>query len=242
MTLTVPLPHQCRRSSLVLIVLAAIAASSASAAVADDWSTYHNDRYGTTIDYPNIFKAQPPPDADDGRAFKTADGADFSVSASYNALDFNLATFRDFIIKNLDPGAVVTYQAHGDDWFVVSGMNGANIFYERHLLSHHGEMTENFVMSYPASLNRLTIRSWRGWRKHSARERASKVRDGRRGAPRRAINHAYDGMANRRCNRAVTCCGRQVDFNAVWDDLLLSSPRSIGPIYAVSVGHLPIPS
>jgi hypothetical protein len=104
-----------------------------------------------TIDYPDFFKAQPPPDNDDGRKFKSADGADFTVSAVY-ALDFDLAKYRDFILENLDPCAVVTYQAHGGDWFVISGTKGAAIFYERHLLSHGGEMTENFVMSYPASL------------------------------------------------------------------------------------------
>jgi len=29
----------------------------AAAAGADNWLTYHNDRYGTTIDYPDQFKA-----------------------------------------------------------------------------------------------------------------------------------------------------------------------------------------
>src|ERR1700691_4049542 len=97
-----------RKLSLVLSVLAALSVV-VPAAAAGNWLTYHNDRYGTTIDYPDFFKAQPPPDANDGRAFKSADGADFAVYASYNALDFDLAKYRDFIIKNLDPGQVVTY-------------------------------------------------------------------------------------------------------------------------------------
>ena len=122
-------------------------------AAADDWRTYHNDRYGTTIEYPDIFKPGTPPDNNDGLKFKSADGADFSVFASYNALDFDLAGFREFIVKNLDAGAVVTYQAHGDNWFVISGTKAADrIFYERHILSHGTEMTEGFVMSYPAGL------------------------------------------------------------------------------------------
>jgi len=119
---------------------------------ADDWLTYHNDRYGTTIDYPGRFKPQPPPDSDDGREFKSADGTDFTVSASYNALDFNLAGYRDFVLKHLSPGAVVTYQARGGTWFVVSGTKGADIFYERHQLTHNAQMTEAFVISYPALL------------------------------------------------------------------------------------------
>jgi hypothetical protein len=137
------------------VVAAALTASLAlfgTAACADDWRTYQNDRYGTTIDYPSIFRPQPPPDADDGRAFKSADGGEFSVFASYGGIDSDLATYRNFVVKNLDAGSVVTYQAHGDNWFVVSGTKGDRVFYERHLLSHRGAMTEGFVITYPASL------------------------------------------------------------------------------------------
>jgi len=125
---------------------------SANAAGAADWLTYQNDRYGTTIDYPGTFKPQPPPGDDDGREFKSTDGADFSVFASYNALDFDLAAFQAFTIKNLASGQVVTYQAHGADWFVISGTSDSDIFYDKYLLSHGGQMTEGFVMSYPAAL------------------------------------------------------------------------------------------
>jgi len=137
-------------------VAVAFVLAAAPAAADDAWHTYQNDRYGTTIDYPASFKPLPPPDNDDGRKFESADGASFAVFAAYNALDFDLAKYRDFILKNLDAGEVVTYQAqgraNGNDWFVISGTKGDAIFYERHLLSHRGEMTEGFVMSYPAAL------------------------------------------------------------------------------------------
>lgn len=141
------MPCKSALAAMVTIVLLA-----ASAAKADDWLVYQNDRYGTTIDYPPIFKMQPPPDADDGRKFKSADGADFTVSASYAAIDFTLATYRDFIVKHLDPGSTITYETRGGNWFVISGTRGDRIFYEKHLLSHKGEMNEDFVISYPAAL------------------------------------------------------------------------------------------
>ena len=136
----------------VFAVLSAIvpAMMFAAPARADNWLTYQNDRYGTTIDYPEQFKAEPPPDADDGRRFKSADGAEFAVYASY-ALDSTLADIEEFTLKNLAPGAVVTYKTSGDHWFVVSGTAGANIFYQRHLLSHRGQMSETFSMTYPAA-------------------------------------------------------------------------------------------
>jgi hypothetical protein len=140
------------RHKLSFILSVLVATSFAALADADHWRTYHNDRCGTTIDYPDIFKARRPPDSDDGLEFKSADGADLTVSAAYNALDFNVAKFRDFVVKNLDPGAAVTYGSRGDNWFVVSGTKGAEIFYERHLLSHGAQMTEDFVLIYPAAL------------------------------------------------------------------------------------------
>jgi hypothetical protein len=140
--------------SLALLTIAALSqAPTLRIAIADDWRTYHNDRYGTTIDYPSLFKPGPPPEADDGLKFTSPDGAEFSVFASYNALGFDLAGLQDFIKENLAAGAVISYRAKGDDWFVISGTQGGDrIFYERHLLSHGDEMTEGFVMSYPANL------------------------------------------------------------------------------------------
>src|SRR5215469_14347339 len=107
----------------------------AAAARADRWLIYQNDRYGTTFDYPDRFRAEPPPGNDDGRKFSSTD----------------VAEYEEDTIKNLDPAEVVTYKARGDDWFVVSGTKGDAIFYERHLLSHGGRMTEGLSMTYPAA-------------------------------------------------------------------------------------------
>jgi hypothetical protein len=123
----------------------------APAARGESWLTYHNDRYGTTIDYPDVFAMQRPPDSDDGREFKSPDDADFTVSASYFALGLTVAKYRDFIVKNLDPGSTITYETRGKNWFVISGTKAGNIFYEKHLLSHGAQMNEDFVISYPAS-------------------------------------------------------------------------------------------
>ena len=138
-------------SGLVLMLAGVGFAALCGTARAETWLTYQNDRYGTTIDYPDMFKPEPPPDNDGGRAFKSTDGARFSVSASYGGIDSNLAEYRDFILKNLKAGETVTYKTSGKNWFVISGTAGSNIFYERHMLSHGGEMTEDFVISYPAA-------------------------------------------------------------------------------------------
>jgi hypothetical protein len=145
------------RCKLPLAAMVTAILLAANAAKADNWLTYQNDRYGTTIDYPDLFKMQPPPDADDGRKFEAADGADFTVSASYFAAtyfapDLTVAKYHDYIVKNLDHGAAITYETRGKDWFVISGMQADKIFYEKHRLSHGAQMNEDLVMCYPASL------------------------------------------------------------------------------------------
>jgi hypothetical protein len=143
------------RALLFGVIAAALTASLAlfdRTARADDWRTYQNDRYGTTIDYPSIFKPLRPPDNDDGRKFESADGAYFMVYASYNADNFTVAAFRDFTMKNLDAGSVVSYQTGGDNWFVISGTKGDSIFYRRHLLTHRDQMTETFIITSPVKL------------------------------------------------------------------------------------------
>jgi hypothetical protein len=139
-------------AAVVVIAMTFVQASAWVAADAQTWRTYHNERYGTTIEYPDFFAPQPPPTDGDGLEFKSPDGADFSVFASYNALDFDLAGLKDFILKNLKPGEIIGYQAQGNNWFVISGTDAGDVVYERHLLSHRGQITEGFVMSYPSSL------------------------------------------------------------------------------------------
>jgi hypothetical protein len=123
-------------------------------AAAETWKTYHNDRFGTTIEYPDRFRSGRPPDNGDGLAFTSADGAAFSVFGGLNVLEYDLAALKDAAMSDREAGEAIDYQAQGSNWFVVSGTRGDKIFYERHLISHRGGITNGFVMSYPASLKR----------------------------------------------------------------------------------------
>ena len=52
------------------------------------YSTYNNDRFEFSIDYPeSLLKMQPPPENDDGRTFISGDGTvEMRVWGQYNAL------------------------------------------------------------------------------------------------------------------------------------------------------------
>ena len=54
-----------RLVTAVLCFATAVAPAVAQTSAAPHWRTYQNDRYGTTIDYPDFFKPEPPPDNND---------------------------------------------------------------------------------------------------------------------------------------------------------------------------------
>src|SRR5262249_28179315 len=73
------------------LLLAAVGSVAATPSAAEAWRTYHNPRFGTTIEYPERFRPRPPPANGDGLSFSSADGATFSVWGSHNALEQDLA-------------------------------------------------------------------------------------------------------------------------------------------------------
>jgi hypothetical protein len=134
----------------LLLALAGIAV--ASPAAAQSWKTYRNARFGTTIEYPNKFRAGRPPDNGGGLGFSSSDGGKFLVYGSHNALEHDLAGLEAFTMEDRQPGERVTYRDRGANWFVISGTRGNEEFYERHLLSHGGKIVNGFVLSYPVRL------------------------------------------------------------------------------------------
>ncbi|MEA2904807.1 MAG: hypothetical protein QOI12_2194 [Alphaproteobacteria bacterium] len=139
-----------RRDTLFLI--AGAAPLLAAPASADDWKTYRNARFGTTIDYPDRFRSGRPPDNGGGLGFSSRDGAKFVVYGSHNVLEHDLAGLEADTMEERDKSERVTYRDRGANWFVISGTRGDDEFYERHLLSHDGKIVNGFVMSYPARL------------------------------------------------------------------------------------------
>ena len=120
-----------------------------SAAYAEVWRSYHNDRFGATADVPADWKMEPPPEDDDGRIFTSPDGrAELIVNGSYAGV-----AYPDELGSRLAPmeGETITYKQRKGNWAVVSGTKGDKIFYRKTLLSCSGTIANNVSMEYPAS-------------------------------------------------------------------------------------------
>lgn len=100
---------------------------------AETWHRYTNDRFGASAEIPSDFKADPPPENDDGRTFVSKDGkAKILVYGSYapSVVVESFAAYRHWV-RNAEKegGLTISYDAGGRDWFALSGMAGDQITY-----------------------------------------------------------------------------------------------------------------
>jgi len=129
------------------VILALVLAGCLPASAAPTWRHYVNDRFGTEVDYPAIFRAEPPPENNDGRMFHSQE-ADIRVFGRWNIDDETPQSLLDGLAT--DPAyADTTYRRLLDDRLVISGLRGAYIFYEVYLCSASG-VVHTLMITYPA--------------------------------------------------------------------------------------------
>lgn len=113
--------------------------------------TYQNARFDYSISYPaKILFPQGEATNGDGQRFLSKDGqAELIVYGSHNALD---QTLKDVFLEEQrqteeHPHRTVTYKLLKTDWFVVSGVDGETIFYQKTMLKHG--IFKTFRITYP---------------------------------------------------------------------------------------------
>lgn len=136
------------RTAIVgMFILAILAAASPASA---EWRSYRNDRYGVRIDYPaHLFIPGEEPANGDGLAFETPDGsAGFVIFASRNVEGGSLTEIRDYVLSTADYSRL-TYSPRGNSWFVLSGFDGDDIYYEKYAISCGGRVVNAFSIRFP---------------------------------------------------------------------------------------------
>lgn len=121
-----------------------------SAALAEPgWRTYANDRFGTTVDYPDLFSRRDrPPDNSDGQGFRTADGrAELKVYGFFNVETKSPA---ELMAADRQPGTTYSYAAATGRGFAQSGVRGDWILYSRCAMSDRSDDIVGCVtLEYP---------------------------------------------------------------------------------------------
>jgi hypothetical protein len=161
------------RALCVLWLLAAVWVGSA---LADDWTTYVNDRFGATADIPASYKPGEAPANDDGLSFVSPEG-DATIFVWGSLATVEEESFADYakrlIAYDKDDGWEVSYSAGKDDWYAFSGSNADRILYERIIRACNGEIANHVRLEYPAARKTAfdpivehvtkSLRSGEGW-------------------------------------------------------------------------------
>lgn len=127
---------------------------------ANNWIDYENSRFGVQASVPaSGFTMEPPPANNDGRKWVMNGGkAEFSIYGSYFTVAENFEGLRSFQQKIFaEKGIIISYEASGDGWFVMSGTKGNDIYYRKHSLNYKCRNTiiNGFSAVYSANVKAI---------------------------------------------------------------------------------------
>ena len=127
-----------------------------NAAQAEVWKRYTNERFGTSVEVPAAFTAQPPPANNDGRTFVSKDGNARILVYGSNAPSVvveSFAAYRDWVAdQETKDGLRVSYRANGPDWFALSGATGSKVVYQKVVAGCSDRSIAHHVrIEYPSS-------------------------------------------------------------------------------------------
>jgi hypothetical protein len=102
-------------------------------AAASAQEVYQNDSFGYSATIPTGFQRSHTTSSGDGATFTDSSGAELDIFGYAMDLELN-SDMSERMQFWIDGGGVITYQAAGENWYVLSGFTAANgVFYDRHV-------------------------------------------------------------------------------------------------------------
>ena len=137
----------------ILLTCFALAVPAQGREATWDWVPYVNERFGFSFRYPaGVFESQHHSDAGDGEVFVAGQGdGRLLVGAFENTDGHSVASYMNYIRRESYSGYGVDYAPRGQTWFVLSGENAQNVFYEKVMFSCAGRVISSFALIYPIS-------------------------------------------------------------------------------------------
>ena len=122
----------------------------------DAWETYRSERFGYSLLAPaSVFEQRS--ETPDGRGveFRSNDGlVKLKVLAANNADNISLSDYRAAVLRELSGGSRLSYGPMGQSWFVLSGVRGDSIYYQKVLFACGGHVINAFALTYPEQRRR----------------------------------------------------------------------------------------
>lgn len=140
---------------LLAFILFRVTAAIAQPALppVDTWTVYENARFGYRLVYPGAwFEAGPESPRGDGRAFNTPDGrARIAVFGASNSEAMSLLEYRATVLELQGLDQELTYSPIGNTWFVLSGYQSDEIYYQKVMFSCGGRIINVLSIDFPAA-------------------------------------------------------------------------------------------
>ena len=117
------------------------------------YRTYQNARYNFSIAYPSTLVPEGESDNGDGQTFRTRDDSVLMrVWGSQNISNESLREAYQTAISDIESmdGGTATYKFLGRNFFVVSGLRGGKVIYQKTLM--RGDVFKTFLIEYPVAL------------------------------------------------------------------------------------------
>ena len=150
-------------TALIAALLALMVATPLVAQRRDyGWIVFRDNRLGFSFDYPSaLFVAEPgdPTDAlkdrtsrRSGQVFRSRDGKAYLQAAAFeNTQGIGPAAYKAQVAGSTYRDTRITYDRVGDTFFVLSGIRGADEYYERVTFSCSGRLINVWTMTYPTA-------------------------------------------------------------------------------------------
>lgn len=139
------------------LTISGVASSAVAGPKLNDWATIKNERHGYAIAYPiDVFEQRETPKSEDGRVLYSKDGkAKLLFGAFDNTENNSLEEYRRFLLSEQYAGAKIDYAPVRKRWFVLSGTQGEEMFYQRVSFTCGGRLINSWAMLYPVAERKM---------------------------------------------------------------------------------------
>jgi hypothetical protein len=117
-----------------------------------NWQSFRSERFGYSLLFPadllRLVSESP-----DGKnlEFLSQDGkTKLRVLTTLNSDNVSPSQYRAEVIGKLSDYRSIRYGPRGSSWFVLSGIHGDSIFYQKVMFSCRGRIINAFAMTYPS--------------------------------------------------------------------------------------------